>query len=457
MKLTLHEIARVVGAKNKVEDFQDYDIHQIEFDSRRIQEGDLFLPLRGERDGHDFIETAFENGAIATFAEKEVSGRPYLLVTDTLKAFQDLAAYYLEKMRVDVIAVTGSNGKTTTKDMIAAVLSTTYKTYKTQGNYNNEIGLPYTVCHMPEDTEKIVLEMGQDHLGDIHLLSEIAKPHIAVVTLIGEAHLEFFGSREKIAQGKMQIVDGMDSHGILIVPSDPIITPYLPENQKIIRFGQNEEIYLETIEEFQKSLTFTTNVLNSSVTLPVTGKYNATNALIAAAIGKILAISEEDIVEALEELSLTQNRTEWKKAANGADILSDVYNANPTAMRLILETFSRIPSHKKGKKIVVLADMKELGEASVSLHNQMIMSLTPDVLDTVIFYGDDISELAQLASQMFPIGKVYFFKKTSEEDQFDELVAKVKEVLEPNDQILLKGSHSMNLSSVIEALEGNMD
>ena len=188
MKLTLQEIASVVGAQNDVSLFEDLTINAIEFDSRQIKTGDLFLPLQGARDGHEFIDTAFANGAVATFSEKNItSDYPYILVVDCLKAFQDLAQYYLEKMRVDVIAVTGSNGKTTTKDMIATILATTYKTYKTQGNYNNEIGLPYTVLHMPDDTEKIVLEMGQDHLGDIALLSNLTHPHIAVVTLIGEA------------------------------------------------------------------------------------------------------------------------------------------------------------------------------------------------------------------------------------------------------------------------------
>ena len=150
------------------------------------------MPLKGARDGHDFIETAFENGAVATLSEKEVEGHPYILVDDVLTAFQALAAYYLQKTGVDVLAVTGSNGKTTTKDMLAHLLATTFKTYKTQGNYNNEIGLPYTVLHMPDDIEKLVLEMGQDHLGDIHLLSELARPKIAIVTLVGEAHLAFF-------------------------------------------------------------------------------------------------------------------------------------------------------------------------------------------------------------------------------------------------------------------------
>lgn len=452
MKLTLQEIASVVGAQNDVSLFEDLTINAIEFDSRQIKTGDLFLPLQGARDGHEFIDTAFANGAVATFSEKNItSDYPYILVVDCLKAFQDLAQYYLEKMRVDVIAVTGSNGKTTTKDMIATILATTYKTYKTQGNYNNEIGLPYTVLHMPDDTEKIVLEMGQDHLGDIALLSNLTHPHIAVVTLIGEAHLEFFGSREKIAEGKMQITQGMDGHGILIAPADKIINSFLPEKQKVIRFGADEDIFVTELEEHKNYLNFKTNFLDNEIKLPVTGKYNATNAMIASYVGKLLNVSEEKIISALAQLNLTRNRTEWKKAANGADILSDVYNANPTAMKLILETFSSIPANNGGKKIAVLADMKELGDSELALHAAMITSLDPAVIDRIFLFGPLMQALADEVAQVYSVGKWYYFAQA---DQVDELTEQIQKVLGPNDQILLKGSNSMKLAQVVECLEG---
>lgn len=452
MKLTLQEIASVVGAQNDVSLFEDLTINAIEFDSRQIKTGDLFLPLQGARDGHEFIDTAFANGAVATFSEKNItSDYPYILVVDCLKAFQDLAQYYLEKMRVDVITVTGSNGKTTTKDMIATILATTYKTYKTQGNYNNEIGLPYTVLHMPDDTEKIVLEMGQDHLGDIALLSNLTHPHIAVVTLIGEAHLEFFGSREKIAEGKMQITQGMDGHGILIAPADKIINSFLPEKQKVIRFGADEDIFVTELEEHKNYLNFKTNFLDNEIKLPVTGKYNATNAMIASYVGKLLNVSEEKIISALAQLNLTRNRTEWKKAANGADILSDVYNANPTAMKLILETFSSIPANNGGKKIAVLADMKELGDSELALHAAMIASLDPAVIDRIFLFGPLMQALADEVAQVYSVGKWYYFAQA---DQVDELTEQIQKVLGPNDQILLKGSNSMKLAQVVECLEG---
>ncbi|MBN2959659.1 MAG: UDP-N-acetylmuramoyl-tripeptide--D-alanyl-D-alanine ligase [Streptococcus gordonii] len=453
MKLDLYEIAEVLSAKNDVTQFENVALRNAEFDSRLIESGDLFVPLKGARDGHDFIATAFAQGAVATLSERPVAEGPYILVDDVLKAFQCLAKYYLEKMQVDVLAVTGSNGKTTTKDMLAQLLATSYKTYKTQGNYNNEIGLPYTVLHMPEDTEKLVLEMGQDHLGDIHLLSELAKPKTGIVTLVGEAHLEFFGSRAEIAQGKMQIADGLRKDGLLIVPADKIVNKFLPADCKLVRFGPDADIFLTRLEERKDSLSFECNFLEQRIDLPVTGKYNATNAMIAAYAALQEGVSEADIAQAFSELELTRNRTEWKKAANGADILSDVYNANPTAMRLILETFSTIPANPGGRKLAVLADMKELGADSKSMHGSMITSLNPEIVTDLFLYGQDMEALYDYAKEIYPPGRVHYFVKNDEKDQFEQLTKAVREKLTPADQILLKGSNSMNLAKLVEDLE----
>ena len=453
MKLYLYEIAEVLSAKNDVTQFENVPLRNAEFDSRLIEPGGLFVPLKGARDGHDFIATAFTQGAAATLSERPVAEGAYILVDDVLTAFQRLAKYYLEKMQVDVLAVTGSNGKTTTKDMLAQLLATSYKTYKTQGNYNNEIGLPYTVLHMPEDTEKLVLEMGQDHLGDIHLLSELAKPKTGIVTLVGEAHLEFFGSRAEIAQGKMQIADGLRKDGLLIVPADKIVNEFLPADCKLVRFGPDADIFLTRLEERKNSLSFECNFLEQRIDLPVTGKYNATNAMIAAYAALQEGVSEAAIAQAFSELKLTRNRTEWKKAGNGADILSDVYNANPTAMRLILETFSTIPANPGGRKLAVLADMKELGADSKSMHGSMITSLNPEIVTDLFLYGQDMEALYDYAKEIYPPGKVHYFIKNDEKDQFEQLTKAVREKLTPADQILLKGSNSMNLAKLVEDLE----
>ena len=453
MKLDLYEIAEVLSAKNDVTQFENVALRNAEFDSRLIESGDLFVPLKGARDGHDFIATAFAQGAAATLSERPVAEGAYILVDDVLTAFQRLAQYYLEKMQVDVLAGTGSNGKTTTKDMLAQLLATTYKTYKTQGNYNNEIGLPYTVLHMPENTEKLVLEMGQDHLGDIHLLSELAKPKTGIVTLVGEAHLEFFGSRAEIAQGKMQIADGLRKDGLLIVPADKIVNEFLPADCKLVRFGPDADIFLMRLEERKDSLSFDCNFLEQRIDLPVTGKYNATNAMIAAYAALQEGVSEAAIAQAFSELELTRNRTEWKKAGNGADILSDVYNANPTAMRLILETFSTIPANPGGRKLAVLADMKELGADAKSMHGSMITSLNPEIVTDLFLYGQDMEALYDYAKEIYPPGKVHYFIKNDEKDQFEQLTKAVREKLTPTDQILLKGSNSMNLAKLVEDLE----
>ena len=440
MKLTIHEIAQVVGAKNDWSQLADLSVNKIEFDSRLIEKGDIFLPLKGAQDGHDFIEIAFDNGAIISFSEKEVE-QAHLLVDDNLAAFQTLAKYYLEKTKVPVIAVTGSNGKTTTKDMIAAVLSKKYKTYKTQGNHNNEIGLPYTILHMPEDTEKLVLEMGMDHPGDIDFLSQLAQPELALITLIGEAHLEFMGIRENIAKGKMGITAGL--HGELIAPADPIINAFIPENQKISRFGlPGEDLFITKLIEHKERLTFETNFLDESITIPVPGKYNATNAMLAAYVGLHYGLTEAEINKALKEVELTRNRTEWKKSKNGADLLSDVYNANPTAMRLILETFQAIPKNENGRKIAVLADMLELGPTAAQLHKEVLKSIDFTKIDKVYLYGEMMKNLADISTD----------KPVSYFTDLDLLTESLSADLKPADQVLFKGSNIMKLSEVVEKL-----
>lgn len=450
--LTLKEIQRVLQPKNQLVLKEDQAIAKVEFDSRLVTVGDLFVPLKGARDGHDFIDVAFQQGALATLSDRELDiPGIYFWVEDVLEALQALAAYVLEKSQVDVLAVTGSNGKTTTKDMLAHLLATTFSTYKTQGNYNNEIGLPYTILHMPQGTEKLVLEMGQDHLGDIALLSKIAKPKAAAVTIVAEAHLEFFKDRREIAQGKLQIADGMPAGSLLLVPADPMLDDLLPDHVEVKRFGEGGDLCFSNLEENRAWLCFQTNFLQEPLQVPLPGKYNASNAMVAAYLAKAEGVSEEAIAEAFQSLTLTKNRTEWRTAQNGAAILSDVYNANPTAMRLILETFASLDREEGGRKLAVLADMKELGQESDQLHLSMITSLSPEDLDRVYFYGEEIENLAKLAAEIFPLGSVLYYPTKD----FEALSQAVCADLQPADKILLKGSNSMNLAKIVEALEGD--
>lgn len=447
MNITIQEIAQAVGSHHE----STQSITGVEFDSRKIKKGDLFVPLAGARDGHEFIEQAIANGAVASFwswaAEKAPEGIEIIPVSDPLKAMQELAQYYLKKVGADVVAVTGSNGKTTTKDLTASVLAQGYKTYKTQGNYNNNIGMPYTILHMPQDTEKIVLEMGMDHANEITELSLLAQPKVAAITMIGEAHIENLGSREGIAKAKMEIADGLLPDGLLIVPNnEPLLEPLVaPLSQKIKTFGiQQGDISAQQIIEEKQQTTFI--VEGESFTIPLPGKYNVTNALIAYAIGQFFGLSLSEIRRGLATVSVTQNRTEWLTAGNGAAILSDVYNANPTAMGLVLDTVASLPA--AGRKLAVLADMLELGVDSPLMHASMSEHISSDIFSMIFLYGKEMQALKDALAQKYPDLPVYYTEENKE-----QLIAAVIAEIQPDDTIVLKGSNSMGLIEVVERLQ----
>ncbi|WP_427813346.1 UDP-N-acetylmuramoyl-tripeptide--D-alanyl-D-alanine ligase [Enterococcus sp. 22-H-5-01] len=424
----------------------------VEFDTRKISNGDLFVPLKGKNDGHDFVSKAIENGAAATLWSSDPATAPegiaVILVNDTLAAFQALASYYLLEEHPDVIAITGSNGKTTTKDMTESVLSQKYRTYKTQGNYNNDIGLPYTILHMPEGTEKLILEMGMDHANEISVLSELAEPDVAAITIIGEAHIENLGSREKIADAKMEITTGLAPDGLLVIPADePLLADRIRSlSQTIETFGiQQGDISATILNENKGATVF--SVDDSGYQIPLPGSYNVQNALIALAIGRWYGLDNEEIFQGLAYVQVTQNRTQWLKAKNGADILSDVYNANPTAMALVLDTFAKLPT--EGRRIAVLADMLELGEESSALHANMINHISEQDFQEIFLYGEEMKALKIALADRYQNLKVHYFAK----DEKAQLVEAVKESLQAEDSIVLKGSNGMGLFTLVEALQ----
>ncbi|MEG0286367.1 MAG: UDP-N-acetylmuramoyl-tripeptide--D-alanyl-D-alanine ligase [Vagococcus sp.] len=455
MRLKIEEIVSAVNGVLHQLKSTNTEITQVEFDTRKVVEGTLFVPLKGNRDGHDFIETAFENGAALTLSdhilEEDV---PYILVEDTQKALQDLAKYYLNKINPKVVGITGSNGKTTTKDMTAAVVSQTFKTYKTQGNYNNEIGLPYTILSMDEETEVAVLEMGMDRKGDIELLSKIGQPDIAAITIIGESHIEYLGSRKGIAEAKMEIVSSLKKEGSLIVPNnEPLLTPLLKDvTQKIIQFGLNDEATIKgtILSELKTKTTFVTNLYpDVTFSIPVLGKYNVNNALIAISVGKELGVPVEKIVSGLATFDLTKNRTEWLETKEGMSILSDVYNANPTAMKLVLDSFSKVET--VGKKKVVLGDMLELGHESNLMHESVAAHLDPKKIADVYLYGSEMAHLYKALEDKFEKEHLHLFKKEEKE----LLKSELSNQLAVTDTVFLKGSNGMGLSEIVEYLLNN--
>ena len=454
MKLTITEIAKAVDAVNKENQWADLEINGIEFDSRLIQEGNLFVPLSGgTNDGHLFISGAIEKGAVVAFWQldkDEPVDFPVIKVFDTLKAMQDLAVYLLNKVKPTVIGITGSNGKTTTKDMTEAVLAQKYRTYKTQGNYNNNIGLPYTILHMPDDTEKLILEMGMDHADEITFLSKLAKPQIAAITMIGEAHIENLGSRAGIAAAKMEIADGLAKDGLLILPNEePLLKSYRTNTSKQVKtFGwdTDADYQAEIVLEEKEQTEFKVKELPGIFSIPVLGKYNVGNALIAIAIGQELSVPIEKIQKGLSNFKLTKNRTEWIKIANNIDILSDVYNANPTAMKLVLDSFSKMKTN--GKKIAVLGDMLELGPDSKKMHEEIADHLETSEIAEVFLYGSEMNHLFMKLKEKYPENQVHYFS----ENRKSNLVENIKKNLQPNDMIVLKASNGMGLSEVINNL-----
>ena len=445
MKLTIKEIAQVLGISGIVD---EREISSVEFDSRKIEKDGLFVPLPGTRDGHDFVHAAKENGAIATLWQKERANVPsdlvVLPVEDVTQAFQIIAQYYKQKITPKTVAITGSNGKTTTKDMTASVLAQKYRTYKTQGNYNNDLGVPYTMLHMPDDTEVLILEMGMDHAGEIHFLSQLGQPDVAAITLIGEAHLENLGSRKNIAKAKMEIVDGLAKEGILFVPADEdlLIDLIAPISQKVQTFGLGQgDLQAEIVNETSESTEFEIN--DASFIIPVLGGYNVKNALIAYGIGCYFGLSMEQIKNGLAQVELTKNRTQWLQAKNGAKLLSDVYNANPTAMRLVLESFGRLTL--PGRRIAVLADMLELGPDSSAMHASMAEAIV-GFYDFVYLYGEQMQALANRLTEL-NVPHAYFIPA-----QRQAFLEQVQKEIQPTDSVILKGSNGMQLSELVVLL-----
>lgn len=445
MKLTIKEIAQVLGISGIVD---EREISSVEFDSRKIEKNDLFVPLPGTRDGHDFVKAAKENGAIATLWQKEKANVPsdlvVLPVENVTQAFQIVAQYYKQKIAPKTVAITGSNGKTTTKDMTASVLAQKYRTYKTQGNYNNDLGVPYTMLHMPDDTEVLILEMGMDHAGEIHFLSQLGQPDVAAITLIGEAHLENLGSRKNIAKAKMEIVDGLAQDGALFVPADePLLTDLIaPISQEVQTFGLGQgDLQAEIVNETSESTEFEIN--DASFIIPVLGGYNVKNALIAYGIGRYFGLSMEQIKNGLAQVELTKNRTQWLQAKNGAKLLSDVYNANPTAMRLVLESFGRLTL--PGRRIAVLADMLELGPDSSAMHASMAEAIV-GFYDFVYLYGEQMQALANRLTEL-NVPHAYFIPA-----QRQAFLEQVQKEIQPTDSVILKGSNGMQLSELVALL-----
>ncbi|QBO36063.1 UDP-N-acetylmuramoyl-tripeptide--D-alanyl-D-alanine ligase [Periweissella cryptocerci] len=456
MKIKLTDVAHAVHATNDITEYADIEITSVAFDSRDLKPGALFIPLIADNDGHNFIADAQANGAVATLWGKDhiasvPNDFPVLLVNDTLIGLQDLARAYLAKLNPKVVAVTGSNGKTTTKDLIAAIGSTQYNMIKTPENFNNEIGTPITILRMEQSTELLVVELGMDRSGQLDFLSNLVKPDIAVITMIGEAHIEFFKTRARIADAKMEIVNGLNPEGLFVYNGDePLLVERaqnVKQEQRTFGLDASNELYAIDIQADDYSTSFQTNKWpNITFTIPLLGDYNVANALAAISIGIELGISAENLQIALRNVVLTSNRTQWIQMRNGARILSDVYNSNPTAAKEVLKTFAN--TRVDGKRYVVLGDMLELGEDSRDLHAQLADYIEPAEVAGVYLVGEDVTALAAALQAKFTTDQIHQYAANDKAS----LVTDLQAILEPTDTVMLKASHGIHLEQVLAEL-----
>ncbi len=447
MRWTLSDIAQAVGGKILNPPAEEVIITHVATNSQDATEGTLFVPIIAARNGHEFVPHAIEEGAVAAFWSDPVAEAPIdfpvILVEDTEKAFNQFAKAHLEKVAPRVVGITGSNGKTTTKDMTEAVLSRQFKTHKTPGNENNQLGVPRTILSMPEDTEVLILEMGMSDQGEISVLSKLGQPEVAAITMIGESHIQAFGSREKLAQEKLDILAGLKENGLFIRPeNEPLITAQFDARIRNKTFGSSDQadIHADDIQGDARETAFT--VAGKKIVLPIPGEYNVQNALIAILIGQELGVSLEEAKKGLEQLELTKNRLEWLEGKNGIDMLNDAYNASPTSMKAALKYFASIDI--EGDKIAVLGDILELGEASKDFHKSIAEAIQLDQFKAIYLYGDEMKALyAKLADE----SKVQHFSGPK-----DRLIETIENNAQAGDAVLFKSSNGTDLLSVVDAL-----
>ncbi|WP_028777163.1 UDP-N-acetylmuramoyl-tripeptide--D-alanyl-D-alanine ligase [Shimazuella kribbensis] len=446
-------IETVSGSYEHKEEDKSLFVSGVSTDTRTLSAGNLYIPLIGDVfDGHQFIEKAVQAGAVASLWQEdrplpEVS-IPLVLVPNTLLAMQQMAERYLTETCCRVVAITGSNGKTTTKDLVASVLATTFDVHKTAGNLNNHIGLPLTVLGMPDTTEVVVLEMGMNHLGEISELSLLAKPDIAIVTNIGESHIGYLGSREKIAQAKLEICDGLSKNGALLIDGDePLLRKEIPFND-IISIGWSKECE-EGPEDAQliglSGWTFASRKTGYTYSLPLLGRHNIKNALFAIETGRLLEIEEEEIAKGLKAVPMTPLRLEVTEAQNGMKVINDSYNASPTSVNAAIDILTEVEPDLE--KWALLAGIEELGDEEKSYHEkagEYAVSKNLSKLITVGTKGLWIYEAAKVTSPN-PLQRKHF---STNEEAFSYLQQ------EGNEKVLLlvKASRKAGLDHIVKQL-----
>jgi UDP-N-acetylmuramoyl-tripeptide--D-alanyl-D-alanine ligase len=453
---SLEEIASMCGAVNDCSQFADVHVQGVTIDSRKIGQGNLFVPFKGEKtDGHQYVQAAIKQGAAAALWQKDVPNPPedlpILIVEDTLIALQELARSYRNSLDIHVVGITGSNGKTTTKDMTADLLAQKFKVQKTEGNYNNHIGLPLTILQLREETEAAVLEMGMSNKGEIEFLTKLAQPNAVIITNIGESHLLDLGSREAIADAKLEIIKGLRENGLIIFHGDE---PLLQEriqgydgNSKLKTFGtsMDNDLYPVSIEPMENGNMFRTNLSEEQFYLPVLGNHNILNALAAMLAADHFGVPFATMNEGFAGLKLTNMRMEMSEGSQGEKIINDAYNASPTSMNAAIDLIANLNGYSR--KILVLGDMLELGPHEEEYHFKVGAALESGKIDYLFTYGKLGAVIAKGAKAMLGENRVFSF------DEKELLSNELKKYVNKESIVLVKASRGMKLEDVVFSLK----
>lgn len=455
IKKNLKAVADMIGLNVTNESFNDTLITGICIDSREAQQGNLFVPIKGETfNGHSYIKNAIENGCVASLWNKNEANPPedigIIMVDDTIEATQNLARAYRNMLNARFVGISGSNGKTSTKDILAALLSIKFKTQKTPGNYNNELGVPLTILGIDEDCEAAVVEMGLEKKGDILFLRDMVKPNIGILTNVGTAHLENFNCVEEIANAKLEIAECIDNGGLFIYNGDDKLIKgeiqkiSINETLNIKKFGfdRSNDLYCEIISQDENGISFKAyGELNDVFNVDMLGRHQALNTIAAILAAKSFNLTNDEIKQGLNNIQKTGLRNELVKIKN-CTILNDSYKSNPQSVLAALDTFETLAAPKK---VAVLGDMLGLGENEAKLHHEIGTKLANYNIDELVVYGDLAKNIADGAN-----GIVKNIKEFDDKDLMTEYLSKY---LNESCALLIKASRSLEFDRVVDDLK----
>lgn len=437
---------------------EELEVENFSKDTRTIQKGDIYIGIKGEKfDGSNFWNQALDAGATAVIIsniqiskeEKEkYKDKTIIQVEDTFEALYEIAKYKRSLYNIPVIAVTGSVGKTSTKDIIASVVSQKYKTLKTEGNNNNNIGLPLTILKL-KDHEALVVEMGMNHFGEISLLTNIAKPTLAVITNIGTSHIGNLGSRENILKAKLEILEGMKILRMIINNDNDLLHKWYEENKEKIEihtYGINNssDVIAEKIELGEEKSKFVVKTSSEKVNIdvPVGGEHFVYNALCGFMVGKVLGLTAKEIQNGISKFELTKKRMDIRVLKNGATLINDSYNASYESMKASLKYLS---SRTDLRKIAVLGDMLELGDFSKELHEKVGEEVANDNIDVLICRGEFAKNIISKANKNKKTQCILLQNN-------EEILSKLQEILKEGDGVLIKASNGMKFYEICQKL-----